>query len=77
MLGRLEMSVDECISSYSMLMEAVFKEKSSWLPIGWSGATRAQFDSTKLKDAIDKVITDYGVLSTDHFDDGNARGCRV
>lgn len=77
MLGRLEMSVDQCISAYSMLMEAVFQEKSRWLPIGWSGGIRAQFDSIKLKEAIEKVISDCGASSTELFNDQTTRGCRV
>jgi hypothetical protein len=77
MLGRLEMSVDECISAYSTLMEAVFEKKSSRLPIDWSGRIGAQFDLTKLKEAIDKVIIDHGASRTDQFNDGNPRGCKV
>ena len=77
MLGRLEMGVDECISAYSKLMESVFEEKSSWLPINWRGRTKAQFDSAKLKDAIEEVITGQGASTTDRFNDGSPRGCRV
>jgi hypothetical protein len=77
MLGRLEMSVDDCISAYIKLMEDVFGKKSRRLPVSWSLATKSKFDSAKLKDAIDKVITKSGALSTDNLDDGNARGCRM
>ena len=77
MLGRLEMNVDECISAYSKLMESVFGEKSSRLPIGWTGRTKARFDSTRLKNAIEEVITRQGASSTDLFDDGRPRGCKV
>jgi hypothetical protein len=49
MLGRLEMNVDECISAYSDMMKTVFEEKSSRLPISWTGRVKAQFDSNKLK----------------------------
>jgi hypothetical protein len=35
MLGRLEMEMDACIATYSELMEAMFKEQSSRLPIKW------------------------------------------
>lgn len=77
MLGRLEMNVDEYISAYSKLMESVFGEKSSWLPIGLTGRTKAQFDSTRLKNAIEGVITRQGTSTTDLFDDGRPRGCKV
>jgi hypothetical protein len=77
MLGRLEMDVDECVSAYSKLMESVFEEKSSWLPISWTGRTKAQFDSTRLKKAIEEVITHHDASTKDLFNDGNSRGCKV
>jgi hypothetical protein len=77
MLGRLEMDVDVCITAYSELMKAVFAEKSSWLPVGWSGNVRARFDSTKLKSAVEDVISSNGVSPTDAFHDGKDRGCRT
>jgi hypothetical protein len=77
MLGRLEMDVDECISAYKDLMEAVFEEKLRRVPIGWTGNIKAQFDSGKLESAIEKVITSRGLSQADLFNDGTVRGCRV
>ena len=77
MLGRLEMGVDECISAYSKLMRSVFGEKLSWSPIGWTGGTKAKFDSTKLKNAIEEVISHQGISKTEPLNDGQQRGCRV
>jgi hypothetical protein len=77
MLGRLEMNVDECISAYEDLMKAVFEEKLRRVPIGWTGNTKAQFDSGKLKSAVEKVITSHGLSQADLFNDGTVRGCRV
>jgi hypothetical protein len=77
MLGRLEMDVDDCISAYTTLIKAVFEEKSSCLPVGWMGETRAQFDSKKLKRAIEEVIHSKGASTVDHFNDGKLRGCRT
>ena len=77
MLGRLERDVDECISAYSELMKAVFGEKSSSLPPSWTGRTKAQFDSEKLKNAIEEVVTCHGAFKTGLFNDGNPCGCRV
>jgi hypothetical protein len=75
MLGRLEMDVDACIAAYSELMKAVFKEKSSWLPIGRSGKVKARFDSAKLRSAVSDVVASSGASPTDAFNDGNKRGC--
>ena len=77
MLGRLEMGVDECISTYRKLMESVFGEKSSWSPICWTGGIKARFDSTRLKSAIEDVITHQGISKTDLLNDGQSRGCKV
>jgi hypothetical protein len=77
MLGRLEMTVEECILAYTQLMKAVFDEKSSWLPFSWSGSTKAQFDSNRLKKAIEEVVVSSGVSKTDLLNDGTDRGCKV
>jgi len=77
MLGRLEMTVEECILAYSQLMKAVFDEKSSWLPFSWSGSTKAQFDSNRLKKAIEEVVVSSGFSKTDLLNDGTDRGCKV
>jgi hypothetical protein len=77
MLGRLEMDVDDCISAYSMLIKTVFDEKSRRIPLGWTGKTKAQFDSSRLKSAINEVMTIHGVPEAELFNDGITRGCRV
>ena len=77
MLGRLEMDVDECITTYNRLIKAVFEEKSSWLPIGWTGRVKARFDSKKLKSAVEEVISGKGASATEAFNDGKNRGCRT
>jgi hypothetical protein len=49
MLGRLEMSVEECSTAYSDLAADVFGAKLSRLPFGIKGRIKSQFDSAKLK----------------------------
>ena len=44
MLGRLEMDVDECITAYSDLAEAVFEAKLSSIPFNMKGKVKARFD---------------------------------
>jgi len=77
MLGRLQMDVDTCITAYTELMKSIFEEKSSWLPFTLGGKTQARFDSSKLEDAINKVITSSGNSVNDLFNDGVDRGCKV
>lgn len=77
MLGRLEMDVDECIATYIQLMESVFCDKINNLPVDWSGNIKAQYDSKRLKAAIETVIISAGASPNDAMDDGNPPRCRV
>lgn len=77
MLGRLEMSVDDCITAYSELAQAVFGEKLSRMPINARGGVKPRFDSVKLESAIKKVITQSGVSEAALLNDGIERGCRT
>jgi hypothetical protein len=77
MLGRLEMDVSECISEYTELMKIVFAEKSHRMPMSLSGRVQSRFDTKKLKDAIEAVITRQGFSPAEYFNDGHRRMCRV
>jgi hypothetical protein len=77
MLGRLEMDVDKCIMTYIRLMRTVFEEKSNRLPISFAGRVKAQFDSKKLKSAIEEVMANEGASATAAFNDGKNRSCRT
>ncbi|THY90665.1 FabD/lysophospholipase-like protein [Aureobasidium pullulans] len=76
MLGRLEMSVDECIKAYSELIANVFGVQLSKIPMNWKGKVKPRFDSTKLEEAIKQVIRQSGVPEDALFDDGVKRGCK-
>ncbi|KAJ5818925.1 Acyl transferase/acyl hydrolase/lysophospholipase [Penicillium riverlandense] len=77
MLGRLEMNVDDCIQAYSQLMSSVFSEKANSLPVDWSGKIKAQYESKKLRMAIEDVIIRSGSSPNDPMDDGKTDRCRV
>jgi hypothetical protein len=77
MLGRLEMDVDECITAYSELAEAVFREKLRSLPVNITGKVKPRFDSAKLESAIRKVVVQSGASETELLNDGTERGCRT
>lgn len=77
MLGRLEMSVDECITEYSDLAAAVFGEKLSRIPFNMKGKVKPRFDSARLESAVNKVLTQSGASETDLLADGTERGCRT
>jgi hypothetical protein len=77
MLGRLEMDVDECITAYSGLAEAVFREKLSSFPVDIKGKDNIRFDSAELEKAAQKVVVDSGASDTALFNDGTERGSRT
>ncbi|KAF1955434.1 hypothetical protein CC80DRAFT_536030 [Byssothecium circinans] len=77
MLGRLEISVDECIAAYSELAADVFGEKLHHLPVNIKERVQSRFDSATLETAIRKVITRGGASETALFNDGIERGCRT
>ena len=62
MLGRLEMTVQDCIDAYIRLSELVFVPKRSRLPIDKLRAKwymKERFDSQKLKEAIKTIVAKY------------------
>ena len=78
MLGRLEMTVDECLSVYQNLMKTIFEEKESRYGISKTGNIKARFSTKALETAIKKVIASIdGMSETDLLNDGQSRGCRV
>ena len=56
MLGRLEMSVDECIQVYEQMSRQVF-EKHFWFIPGWVVPT---FDSHRLECAVKAIVEACG-----------------
>ncbi|KLJ13097.1 hypothetical protein EMPG_11945 [Blastomyces silverae] len=76
MLGRLEMTVDECIAAYSDLAEAVFSEKRI-LPFTFKGQVKSRFNSARLESAIKQAVAESGASETDLLNDGTERGCQT
>ncbi|KIW15832.1 hypothetical protein PV08_05882 [Exophiala spinifera] len=81
MLGRLEMSVDECIDAYKELMKTVFEKKKNRFAIGIFGQIKSRFSSKTLEKAVKGVIKKRGIPVDESFcvkaDDEESRKCRV
>jgi hypothetical protein len=77
MLGRLEMDVDECITSYNDIMRTVFGEKLGKPPSSLEADIKPQFDSATLEKALKGVIAGCSIPETAQLNDGVKRGCRV
>jgi patatin-like phospholipase/acyl hydrolase len=59
MLGRLNMTVDECIQAYISLAGKVFEKKRTWVKI--NGKIRGQFLATDFEQAVKGMIQDLGL----------------
>ncbi len=77
MLGRLEMDVEKCISTYIDLMKSVLEKKLRRKSISLRGKIKPQFDSKKLRSAVERVISDNGASPEDRFNNEHSRGCKV
>jgi hypothetical protein len=77
MLGRLEMSVVECIAAYGDLAIAVFNKKTHRFPFNIKGEVQPRLDSAKLESAIWKVVTQGGASETALLNNGIEPGCRT
>lgn len=54
MLGRLRMTVDECIEAYTSLSDKVFEKKSHRVKI--NGKLQGRFDARELERAIKQIL---------------------
>ncbi|RAO68141.1 uncharacterized protein BHQ10_004153 [Talaromyces amestolkiae] len=77
MLGRLEMDVDQCIEAYNDLAESVFGERLKRIPMTWRAKTVARFDSSKLEQAVQKVLRQVGEKEDTLFNDNVERSCKT
>jgi hypothetical protein len=77
MLGRLKMSVEDCIDAYTTLMQEVFAKKENISPFGFAGAVKSRFSSDVLKRAIERVLTDNGTPLDEKFEETTQPACRV
>ena len=59
MLGRLRMTVDECIAAYTMLSDKVFEKKSHRVTI--KGKLQGRFDAKELERVIKQIVTEQGL----------------
>lgn len=59
MLGRLQMTVNECIAAYISLSDRVFEKKRH--RIGTKGKLKGRFDAVELERAIKQILRDRGL----------------
>ncbi|RDW89126.1 hypothetical protein BP6252_01158 [Coleophoma cylindrospora] len=73
MLGRLEMSVDECITTYTRMFEKVFGKRG--LPVNIFGKVKGRFDSIVLEECIADILKERKLPEDEPLI--NDKGCKV
>jgi calcium-independent phospholipase A2-gamma len=79
MLGRLEMTIDQCIDAFTSMMGSIFdQKKKDRLPFKWySGKVNHRYDSKTLENAIKKVIESAGLHSDTLMRGTKKSACKV
>jgi hypothetical protein len=77
MLGRLRMSVEECITAYSRLMKRIFEKKENRSIMDVLGRVKPRFSSEALAEAIKEVLDFSGHNIDEKFEETNEPTCKV
>ena len=64
MLGRLEMTVDQCIKSYIALSDRIFRKRYMFA-VNWRGKIQPRFDTAALQQIIQDIIKESEVIRTE------------
>lgn len=75
MLGRLQMTVDDCIDAYSSLSERVFQKRRHRVSI--RGRPQGRFDSDELARAIREIVVQQGLAENALLKDTKDAKCKV
>jgi predicted acylesterase/phospholipase RssA len=76
MLGRLRMSVEECINRFLRLSTKIFKLKHP-LPIGLKGQVKGRFDAKNMNQVLKEVITECNIDADALLKDTDPDACKV
>lgn len=75
MLGRLQMTVDNCIHAYTSLSDSVFEKKSRRVTI--KGKLQGRFDAAELERAVKKILVERGFDENALLKDAPDAPCKV
>lgn len=75
MLGRLKMSIDECIDAYLALSDRIFQKKRHHVTI--KGNIQGRFDSEELAQAVKEVVTRKELQGNALLKDASDDACKV
>jgi len=75
MLGRLRMTIDECIDAYLSLSDQIFQKKRHRVTI--KGNIQGRFDSEELAQAVKKIVTGKGLQEDTLLKDESGDACKM
>src|SRR5207237_7941093 len=75
MLGRLRMTVDECIDAYVSLSDRIFQKQRHRVTI--KGQVQGRFDSDELERAIKEIVATQGLGEDALLKDAPDAKCKV
>jgi hypothetical protein len=75
MLGRLRMTIDDCIYAYVSLSDRVFQRTGLGLTI--RGYVQGRFDSMELENAIKQIIREQGLEMDATLEGSPETSCKV
>lgn len=75
MLGRLKMSVADCIDAYMSLSERVFRKTRHRMTL--KGKIQGRFDSEELAKAVREVVKQQGLQEEALLKDAPEASCKV
>jgi hypothetical protein len=77
MLGRLRMSVEDCIAAYIKLTRRIFEKRENRSIMSTLGRVKPRFSSSALSDAIAEVLRSSGHSASEKFEETNEPTCKV
>lgn len=75
MLGRLRMTVGECIDAYIRLSHKAFEKKNHRLTM--KGGIRGRFSTSELEQAVKQILTERGIDQEMLLLDSDDASCKV
>lgn len=76
MLGRLRMSITECIAAYEQMAKRIF-DRNEILKKGSLALTGAQFDHVQLEKAVKEIVQKYTGNPDAEMYDSRDNACKV
>jgi len=77
MLGRLQMSVEDCIIAYVKLMRRIFERKENRSIMSTIGRVKPRFSAQALSEAIVEVLRASGHSPSESFEEPGDPTCKV